>query len=110
MGFAGRVRVNRRVRFIYHPRPPREVQANRIPTPPTCPLQFGATPVYMAALRGHTDVIDTLVKHGANVNTANQVAPPRYNPPCLMALTHIRRPNPVWRTGGGLRVRLEHVG
>ena len=79
--FAGRVRVDRRVRFIYHPRPPREVQANRIPTPPTCPLQYGRTPMIVAADKGHADVIDTLVKHGANVNIADEVAPLATIPP-----------------------------
>ena len=36
-------------------------------------LQYGKSPLYVAADKGHTDVIDILVTHGANVDTKNWV-------------------------------------
>ena len=39
----------------------------------SCSLQSGRSPLYVAIEKGHTDVIDTLVKHGADVNTKDHV-------------------------------------
>ena len=36
--------------------------------------QNGATPTYIAALNGHVECIDALVRHGADVNKAKQVS------------------------------------
>ena len=36
-------------------------------------VQDGASPLYAASQEGHTDVVDILVKAGANVNQANTV-------------------------------------
>ena len=35
----------------------------------TCSLQFGRSPLHVAAEKGHTYVIDILIKHGAKANT-----------------------------------------
>ena len=39
----------------------------------SCSLQFKESPLQVAAKKGHTDVVDILVKHGADVNTKNRV-------------------------------------
>ena len=39
----------------------------------SCSLQYGRTPLLVAAENGHTDVVDILLKHGANVNTQDVV-------------------------------------
>ena len=36
-------------------------------------LQNGSSPLHVAVEKGHTDVIDILVKHGANVDTKDRV-------------------------------------
>ena len=36
-------------------------------------LQYGRRPLHVAIEKGHTDVIDILVKHGANVDTKDRV-------------------------------------
>ena len=36
-------------------------------------IQNGASPLYVASQEGHTDVVDILVKAGADVNQANTV-------------------------------------
>ena len=42
-------------------------------------VQDGASPLYVASHEGHTDVVDILVKAGADVNQANTVV-------CLLTL------------------------
>ena len=39
----------------------------------SCSLQYGRTPLHVAAENGHTDVVDILLKHGADVNTQDKV-------------------------------------
>ena len=39
----------------------------------SCSLQSGRSALHVAAEEGHTDVIDILVKHGANVDTRDEV-------------------------------------
>ena len=39
----------------------------------TITIQGGASPLYVASQEGHTDVVDILVKAGADVNQANTV-------------------------------------
>ena len=39
----------------------------------SCSLQFKQSALHVAVEKGHTDVIDILVKHGADVNTKNRV-------------------------------------
>ena len=40
----------------------------------TCSLQDGRSPLHVAAEEGHTNVVDILVKHGANVDTRDKVS------------------------------------
>ena len=42
----------------------------------SCSLQYGRSPLYVAAEKGHTDVVDILVKHGAlmHVDTKDMVS------------------------------------
>jgi hypothetical protein len=37
------------------------------------PLQWGYTPLHLAAAKGHAEQVEMLVKAGANVNTKKQV-------------------------------------
>ena len=39
----------------------------------SCSLQFEESPLHVAAEKGHTNVVDILVKHGADVNTKDRV-------------------------------------
>ena len=39
----------------------------------SCSLQDEESPLHAAAKKGHTDVVDILLKHGANVNTQDKV-------------------------------------
>ena len=39
----------------------------------SCSLQNKRSPLNVAVEKGHTDVVDILVRHGANVNTKDQV-------------------------------------
>ena len=39
----------------------------------SCSLQGERSPLHAAVEKGHTDVIDILVRHGANVNTKDWV-------------------------------------
>ena len=39
----------------------------------SCSLQLKRSPLLVAIEKGHTDVIDILVKHGANVDTKDHV-------------------------------------
>ena len=36
-------------------------------------LQTGASPLYTASQEGHSDVVDVLLKNGADINQANNV-------------------------------------
>ena len=36
-------------------------------------LQDGCSPLYVASLKGHLDVVKTLLEAGANINQANKV-------------------------------------
>ena len=39
----------------------------------SCSLQDGRSPLHVAAEKGHTDFVDILVTHGANVDTKDSV-------------------------------------
>ena len=39
----------------------------------SCSLQFEESPLHVAIEKGHTNVVDILVKHGADVNTKDRV-------------------------------------
>ena len=39
----------------------------------SCSPQHERSPLYVAAKKGHTDVVDVLVPHGANTNTLDSV-------------------------------------
>ena len=39
----------------------------------SCSLQDGRSPLHIAIEKGHTDVVDILVKHGANVDTKTKI-------------------------------------
>ena len=39
----------------------------------SCSLQYGRSPLYVAAEKGHTDVVDILVIHGAYVDRKDDV-------------------------------------
>ena len=39
----------------------------------SCSPQHERSPLYVAAKKGHTDVVDVLVTHGANTNTLDSV-------------------------------------
>ena len=39
----------------------------------SCSLQYGRSPLHVAVQKGHTNVVDILVKHGADVNTKDVV-------------------------------------
>ena len=39
-----------------------------------CVLQYGETPLYKAASRGHGDIMDALLTAGAKVDTTNNVS------------------------------------
>ena len=45
-------------------------------------LQTGASPLYTACQEGHSDVVDVLLKNGADINQANNVG----KRPCYGAL------------------------
>ena len=45
--------------------------ANRITIPPL--PQSGATPLYMACQMGHSDVVEILIRNGANINLPRDV-------------------------------------
>ena len=39
----------------------------------SCSLQFEESPLHVAAEKGHTNVVDILVKHGADVDTKTEI-------------------------------------
>ena len=39
----------------------------------SCSLQLKRSPLHVAAEKGHTDIVDILIKHGANVDTMHEV-------------------------------------
>ena len=38
-----------------------------------CLMQDGATPLYMASEKGHPDVVNLLISHGANLDKSREV-------------------------------------
>ena len=39
----------------------------------SCSLQYDRCPLHLAAEKGHTDIVNILITHGANVDTKDRV-------------------------------------
>ena len=52
-------------------------------------IQEGATPLYIASQKGHTDVVDYLIRAGASINLAARVWRLHYTMQCIQCTLYM---------------------
>ena len=64
-------------------------------------MQAGRTPLSIAVVMSHKEVVEVLIPHGADVNTSDKVREPMRPLLCSLPVLLLRSPPVVWNYGRG---------